>query len=223
MSTKESFPVLVVAIMAGWLGGVLSGQTLSGEMVVAQEATKTNMIVTAEELRIVGKDGKVRTVIGVQADGAASLSFFDIRGNVRAEMGLNAAGVSELALYDQEGKQRKPQGFAYMFVLPDGGPRLSLIGDAANLTIASDRLAGYATLKIEPDDNPVLSLEGEDKGAALLTMVQDGSPSLTLYDPEGYRRAALEIREVRALGKEPVPTSTLTLYDKNEKVIWSAP
>jgi hypothetical protein len=100
---------------------------------------------------------------------------------------------------------------------------LSLIGDAANLTIASDRLAGYATLKIEPDNNPVLSLEGEDKGAALLTMLQDGSPSLTLYDPEGYRRAALEIRELRVPGKEPVPKSTLALYDKNEKVIWSAP
>jgi hypothetical protein len=54
-------------------------------------------------------------------------------------------------------------------------------------------------------------------------MLQDGSPSLTLYDPEGYRRAALEIRELRVPGKEPVPKSTLTLYDKNEKVIWSAP
>jgi hypothetical protein len=220
---KETLRVLLVALAAGWIGGVLSPHPFRSDAVIAQESSTQSLVLIAEELRIVGKDGKVRTVIGAQADGASTLSFLDTQGNVRAEMGVNAAGVSELALYDQEGKQRKPQGFAYMFVLPNGGPRLSLIGDAANLTIASDRRAGYATLRIEPDDNPVLSLEGEDKGAALLTMLQDGTPSLTLYDPEGYRRAALEIRDVRSPGKETDPQSTLTLYDKDEKVIWSAP
>ena len=222
MIRNDCMPMMLVAIIAGWIGGMLPGAMLRSDPVIAQEASASTAV-TAEEFRVVGKDGKVRAVIGAQPDGSASAAFYDLHGHVRAEIGLNAAGVAELALYDQAGKQRKPQGFAYMFVLPNGGPRLSLIGDAANLTIASDRLAGYATLKIEPDNNPVLSLEGEDKGAALLTMLQDGSPSLTLYDPEGYRRAALEIRELRAPGKEPVPKSTLTLYDKNEKVIWSAP
>jgi hypothetical protein len=191
--------------------------------VVAQDRPLSQGVVTAEEIRIVDKAGKVRSLMTAAADGASNLAFLDVQGKVRAEIGINAAGVAELALYDQEGKQRKPHGFAYMFVPPNGGPRLSLIGDAANLTLASDRQAGYATLKIEPDNNPVLSLEGEDKGAALLTMLQDGSPSLTLYDPEGYRRAALEIKESKSTGKESMPRSTLTLYDKNEKVIWSAP
>ena len=222
MIRNDCIRMMCVAIIAGWIGGMLPGTVLRSDPVIAQEAS-AGTAVTAEEFRVVGKDGKVRAVIGALPDGSAGAAFYDLQGYIRAEIGLNAAGVAELALYDQAGKQRKPQGFAYMFVLPNGGPRLSLIGDAANLTIASDRLAGYATLKIEPDNNPVLSLEGEDKGAALLTMLQDGSPSLTLYDPEGYRRAALEIREVRIPGKEPVPKSTLTLYDKNEKVIWSAP
>jgi hypothetical protein len=222
MIRNDCIRVMCVAIIAGWIGGMLPGAVLRSDPVIAQEAS-AGTAVTAEEFRVVGKDGKVRAVIGALPDGSAGAAFYDLYGHVRAEIGLNAAGVAELALYDQAGKQRKPQGFAYMFVLPNGGPRLSLIGDTANLTIASDRLAAYATLKIEPDNNPVLSLEGEDKGAALLTMLQDGSPSLTLYDPEGYRRAALEIREFRIPGKEPVPKSTLTLYDKNEKVIWSAP
>ena len=222
MIRNESVRLVLAAVIAGGVGGLLAGVIIRSEPVIAQEAASGKTI-TAEELRIVGKDGKVRGTIGAQDDGATRLAFYDGKGKVRAEMGLNGAGVSELALYDQEGKQRKPQGFAYLFVLPNGSPRLSLIGDAANLTIASDKRAGYATLKIEPDNVPVLSLEGEEKGAALLTMLQDGSPSLTLYDPEGYRRAALEIKEVKAPGKEPVPRSTLTLFDKNEKVIWSAP
>jgi hypothetical protein len=223
MTRKELLPVALMALVAGWSGGSVSGLLFSSQFGMAQDPAPSVKVVSTEEIRIIGKDGGVRAVLGAHDDGAASLALSDGKGKVRAEIGINAAGVAELALYDQEGKQRKPHGFIYMFVPPTTGPRLSLIGEAANLTIASDRLAGYATLKIEPDNNPVLSLEGEDKGAALLTMLQDGSPSLTLYDPEGYRRAALEIKEVRTPGKEPVPKSTLTLYDKNEKIIWSAP
>jgi hypothetical protein len=222
MTRKESVSIVLLAVVAGWIGGMMPGMVLRSEPVIAQQPSG-DTVVSAEEFRVVGKDGQVRAVIGAQPDGATSAAFYDFHGKIRAEMGINAAGVSELALYDQGGKQPQPQGFAYMFVLPNGGPRLTLVGDAANLTIATERLAGYATLKIEPDNTPVLSLEGEGKGAALLTMLQDGSPSLTLYDPEGYRRAALEIKEIRVPGKEPMPKSSLTLYDKNEKVIWSVP
>jgi hypothetical protein len=222
MTRNESLSIVLLAAVAGWIGGMMSGVVLRSEPAIAQQPSAAT-IVSAEQFRVVGKEGKVRAVIGEHPDGSSSAAFYDLHGKVRVEMGINAAGVSELALYDEVGKQPKPQGFAYLFVLPNGGPRLSLIGDAANLTVASERRAGYATLKIEPDNTPVLSLEGEAKGAALLTMLQDGSPSLTLYDPEGYRRAALEIKELRVPGKETMPKSSLTLYDKNEKVLWSAP
>jgi hypothetical protein len=206
---------------AGLIGGLVSGVVFKGESVIAQEPSGSAKVV-AEELRIVAKDGAVRAVLGAQADGATSLTFYDGKGKVRAEMGLNAAGVSELALYDQAGKQRKPEGFAYLFVLPNGGPRLSLVGEAANLTVASPRLAGHATLKVEPSHVPVLSLEGDNMGAALLTMLHDGNPSFVLYDPEGHRRAMLEVSEMGAKGKGP-PRSALILLDKNEKLIWLAP
>ena len=222
MIRNPSLRTAFIALIGGWIGGLLSSIMLQGHPVLAEQALPATTV-TAEEFRVVEKDGTLRTIIGMQPDGTSGATFYDPRGKIRAEIGVNAAGVSELALYDQEGKQRTPKSFVYMFVLPNGGPRLSLIGDAANLTVASDRRAGYATLKIEPDNNPVLSLEGENKGAALLTMLQDGSPSFTLYDPEGYRRAALEIKEHRIPGKESMSKSTLTLYDPNEKVIWSAP
>ena len=222
MTKNPSLRTVFIALIGGWIGGLSSSIMLQGHPVLAEQDFPATTV-TAQEFRVVEKDGTLRTIIGIQPDGTTGAAFYDPRGKIRAEIGVNAAGVSELALYDQHGKQRKPESFAYMFVLPNGGPRLSLIGDAANLTIASERRAGYATLKIEPDNNPVLSLEGENKGAALLTMLQDGSPSFTLYDPEGYRRAALEVKEHRVPGKEPMPKATLTLYDPNEKVIWSAP
>jgi hypothetical protein len=222
MTRNPSLRTAFIALIGGWIGGLLSSIVIQGYPVLAEQGSPAT-IVTAQEFRVVDKDETLRTIIGMQPDGTSGATFYDPHGKIRAEIGVNAAGVSEFALYDEHGKQRTPKSFAYMFVLPNGGPRLSLIGDAANLTIASDQRAGYATLKIEPDNNPVLSLEGEDKGAALLTMLQDGSPSFTLYDPEGYRRAALEIKEHRLPGKKPIPKSTLTLYDPNEKVIWSAP
>lgn len=211
-----------IAMAAGLIGGLLSGGMIKDETVIAQETPAPVKVVTAEEFRLVGKDGKARAGLVARDDGAASLAFYDGSGKIRAEMGVNAAGVSELALYDQAGKQRKPEGFAYLFVLPNGGPRLSLVGDAANLTVASPQLASHATLKVEPDHNPVLSLEGHGKGSALLTMLHDGNPSFVLYDPEGYRRAMLEVSEMGAKGKGP-PRSALMLLDKNEKLIWSAP
>lgn len=222
MTRKESVCMVVVAMATGLVGGMLSGWLVRGEPVIAQETASPAKVVAAEEFRLVDRDGKPRAGLVAQDGGAASLAFYDGSGKIRAEFGVNAAGVSELALYDQAGKQRKPEGFAYLFVLPNGGPRLSLVGDAANLTVAGPQLAGHATLKVEPDHTPVLSLEGHGKGAALLTMLHDGNPSFVLYDPEGYRRAMLEVSEMAAKGKG-APRSGLMLLDKSEKLIWSAP
>lgn len=222
MTRKESVLMAVVAMAAGIVGGLLSEALLRGEPVIAQETLAPVKVVTAEEFRLIGKDGKARAGFAAHESGATSLAFYDGSGKIRAEMGINAAGVSELALYDQAGKQRKPEGFAYLFVLPNGGPRLSLVGDAANLTVAGPQLVSHATLKVEPDHTPVLSLEGHGKGSALLTMLHDGNPSFVLYDPEGYRRAMLEVSEMGAKGKG-APRSALMLLDKNEKLIWSAP
>ncbi len=222
MMRKETVVMAGIAMAAGLVGGLLSGAPLLGEPVIAQESLLPVKVLAAQEIRLIGPDGKVRARLVAQADGAEGLTFYDGSGQIRAEVGVNAAGVSELALYDQSGKQRKPEGFAYLFVLPNGGPRLSLVGDAANLTVASPQLASHATLKVEPDHNPVLSLEGHGKGSVLLTMLHDGNPSFVLYDPEGYRRAMLEVSEMGAKGKGP-PRSALMLLDKNEKLIWSAP
>jgi hypothetical protein len=222
MTRKESIWMLVTAMGAGLAGGVLSGLLIRGEPVIAQETAPSGRVLIAEEFRLVSRNGKVRAGLSAQADGTASLTFYDGAGQVRAEMGINAAGVSELGLYDQTGKQRKPEGFAYLFVLPNGGPRLNLVGDAANLTVASPQLASHVTLKVEPDHTPTVNLEGAGKGSALLTMLHDGNPSFVLYDPEGYRRAMLEVSEMGAKGKG-VPRSALMLLDKNEKLVWSAP
>ncbi len=221
MSRTESMWMLGLAAATGLLGGLVGGMATGGSA-GAQDTPAAHKVISAEEFRLVSRDGKVHAQFAAHPDGAASLVFYDSGGKIRAEMGVNAAGVSEVALYDQGGKQRQSDGFAYLFVLPNGGPRLSLVGDAANLTIASPQLAAHATLKVEPDHNPVLSLEGHGKGSALLTMLQDGNPSFVLYDAEGYRRAMLEVSELGAKGKGPA-RSALLLLDKNEKLIWSAP
>src|SRR5438445_12996306 len=70
MIRNDCIRVMCVAIIAGWIGGMLSGAVLRSDPVIAQESPAGNAV-TAEEFRVVGKDGKVRVVIGTLPDGSA--------------------------------------------------------------------------------------------------------------------------------------------------------
>ena len=70
MMRNDFIRMMLVAITAGWIGAMLPGAMLRSDPVIAQEAPATTAV-TAEEFRVVGKDGKVRAVIGAQPDGSA--------------------------------------------------------------------------------------------------------------------------------------------------------
>ncbi len=92
MNRKEYLGVLGVAVMAGLVGGIISGnffQTVPAiqmEPVIAQEAAHTAKLITAEEFRLVDQGGWTRVVLGIDAEGTS--------------------GSSEpfMALYNKEGK-----------------------------------------------------------------------------------------------------------------------
>lgn len=223
MSGKEWTLIVVIAFLGGLAGNSIGSYLPRAGSALAEESPPVPKTIAAEEFRVVAKNGSLRAVLGLEPDGACHLIFYDPQGKVRSEVGVNGAGIAEVALYDQEGKKAKPGEFAYLIV-PNGGPRFSLVGEAARLTVATKGLETEATLKVDPDHSPVLSLEGRDKGAALLTMGTDGAPNLTLYDQEGYRRAVLGSSEVQSeRAQERRPSSSLVLLDKNERVIWRAP
>ncbi len=92
MNRKEYLGVLGVAVMAGLVGGIISGnffQTvpiIEMERVIAQEDSHTAKLITAEEFRLVDQDGWTRVVLGMDAEGTSG------------------SGEPFMALYNQEGE-----------------------------------------------------------------------------------------------------------------------
>lgn len=80
------------------------------------------------DLSLVDRDGR-RIGLFVHSGGGPALGLVDKTRKVRATLGLEADGRVRLILSDRDATER-----AELAVLPDGTPRLSLIGHAGKLT-----------------------------------------------------------------------------------------
>jgi len=80
MNRKEYLGVLGAAMMAGLVGGIMSGilfkpvPVIKMERVIAQEAAHTAKLITAEEFRLVDREGWTRAVLGMDAEGTSGSS-----------------------------------------------------------------------------------------------------------------------------------------------------
>ena len=80
MNRKEYLGVLGAAMMAGLVGGIMSGNlfkpvpVIKMEPVIAQEAAHTAKLITAEEFRLVDREGWTRVVLGMDAEGTSGSS-----------------------------------------------------------------------------------------------------------------------------------------------------
>ena len=59
MNRRESLVMLGAAIMAGLVGGVISGNLFQTVPVIAQETSPTAKVITAEEFRLVDQEGPI--------------------------------------------------------------------------------------------------------------------------------------------------------------------
>jgi hypothetical protein len=173
---------------------------------------------------------------------APRLDMADDKGTVRAGMRLDADGSPHLALRDKENKNR-----AGLFLFSDGCPWLSLQdkgGDIrARLSVESDghpvlqlhssvgKSLAMATLDVKADGSPGLRLttnylgaEGDEQIA--LAVKPNGVPALSLRDKEGKMRAVLGrtgLENMKTGEETTTAESSLTLFDKEGKVLWKAP
>jgi hypothetical protein len=76
MHRKDYYVALALAIIAGFVGGCMSGRLAAPEPVVAQEAPKRVVrIVEAESFRLVDQTGAVRAVLEAGADGSVGIAM----------------------------------------------------------------------------------------------------------------------------------------------------
>ena len=64
MNKKQYSLMLVLALVAGLVGGVVSSQFLMGQPAFAEKKSKPLKVVESEEFRLVDKDGKTRAFLG---------------------------------------------------------------------------------------------------------------------------------------------------------------
>jgi len=105
---------------------------------------------------------------------------------------------------------------AILFTLYGGSPHLEFRDKKGNLRITLGVMFDVAHL----------SLFSENGNSAItLRALPDGSPHLQIYDKDRITRAVLGSTSPRVMGIETKrrPESSLVLFDKKGKVIWSAP
>ena len=104
---------------------------------------------------------------------------------------------------------------------------LGMLGDRPCLWLLDAKGEARASLAVLADGSPSLWLSDADgKTRAHLGMDADGSSYIEICDKDGKTRAALGVTnlEVTKTGAtEKTAPSSLVLFDRDGKVIWSAP
>jgi len=96
--------MVVFALFAGLVGGMVSSQFFVGQPVFAEMAKQNEQVVAAREFRLVDKRGKTRAVLRFFSSHGPSLAMIDESGRVRAALGLVKDGGPFLGMLDKNGE-----------------------------------------------------------------------------------------------------------------------
>ena len=150
MNKKQFSLLLMLSLLAGLLGGMLTSQFFLGTPVLAEKKVGAQNVIVAEEFRLVdkednilstwgmyaggpgivlfGKNGQFRAVFSLTSpDEGPILTFADNKGNHRATVGLGAERQPYVTLRDQTGNER-----ISLSLDDDGDPYLALYDQAEN-------------------------------------------------------------------------------------------
>lgn len=110
MGRKKRIFVLVLALLAGLVGGVILSQTQMVKTVLARESFQPEEFVSAKEFRLVDANGKTLAVLGGHPGKEPflpiepALRFYDNNGELVVLLGLVPSNKPKLALFDGHGK-----------------------------------------------------------------------------------------------------------------------
>ena len=219
LSSSQYILVVLPAIIAGVLSGVISSyflkaaalpvekpiKTFTEEQIAAiaarqyeRVAKKTETIVSAGEFRLVDKDGKLHGKWGCDEFGSAGLFLFGKDAQPRIDL-VCADGASWLTFKDRDGNGRvelssSADGEAGAFFMDKNGKKRGVLcldkdGNPA-LILADKNGKGMASVGFE-DEQANLCLFGRNAQMIALKVPKDGGPTLVVCDKTGKSRAAL--------------------------------
>jgi len=229
MKRKQYSLLVALTLLAGLVGGAMSNRVFMAEIAAAQETKQHEEVIIAEEFRLVDESGKTRVVLGTGPAGTTNgVWVYDEDGNnVCASLGVHENGEPFLGLINiKKLSLCVADSQLLSFTGTEGKVSIGTLG-SASLSIGSS--AGNSIkleLSRENKEASVILFGKDFKTRAALVLESDGSPSLKLYDRDGMIRSALgsaEIEIIRTGEARKKSESSLLLFDKDGKVIWSAP
>ena len=212
MNRKQLALTVILALLAGFLGGRLSGQVFHPKPIqdeattqpTAEEKTEETMkTVEAHEFRLIDKDGKT----------LASLSqrhHFESLSDVFAEDSKPTRVVPILIMH---GKDANAVLTPYKLSMMDG--------EDVEAILSPHRLSVSDGKDTEAVLGPYTLSMSDIRGSAYL-----GQTSLELYDKENNLRGVFGSARLKGIATRNIqdqPQSSLVLFGKGGKVVWSAP
>jgi hypothetical protein len=162
----------------------------------------------AKSLTIVDEKGTPRVYLATTKDGPR-LRLNDEKATPRVVVGVNKDGPGVL-LNDEKGV-----------------PHVSLAVNKDGPGVVLDDEKGTPRAYVQvTKDGPGVTIDDEKGTARICLKVLKNGPSVVLYDEERQPRAVLgstPLERVRTGATETTAPSSLTLFDKEGKVIWKAP
>lgn len=200
MSRKQYISLVVLALVAGLAGGMVSSWFFSNQLVFAREATKKAAVISPElrvimarEINLLGLDRKPRIKLAVDENGEPGLHFYDEKGRYRAGFSIGQ-GTPALTMRDKSGLR---------------------------LQIGLTRL-----MSTEDEWPTILLMDNKGVERVILALDIEGRPHLALKNATGDNRvvlgsAALKQTQTGVIEKRPL--SSLVLFNEKGNVIWQAP
>ena len=124
MTARRERWIVVVALVAGIVGGAAAQWLLAVTPVFADKTSPHAKVVRAETFELVDADAHVHAELQIGVDGNPALIFYDVDHQVRAVFDLTGGGNARLFLSDDQGKTRATFGLG-----KDGAPFLHFIDE----------------------------------------------------------------------------------------------
>jgi len=230
MNRKQFIFTVLLALLSGLMGGVLSVWFLAPPSVLAQD--EPPKVIEAQEFRVVDDGGIVRAQLSVSGD-EASLTFAHPTGDrplLEIFARSDPSDSSHISIRDSNGEERATLGFNENLKLS----HLNLYGPQ---TTAGTGTPAEVSLHISPDLTQLLSggearvipevtLSGAGQFSNISLEVPTDGPRLSIDNEDLQPRVILgstRLRNNRTGSTEIRAPSSLVLLDEEGKVVWSAP
>jgi hypothetical protein len=200
MTRKQYSLLVVLALMAGLVGGVVASRLFTNQPVFAKDVTSKSteippehQVIIAREIMLLDLNRKPRIRLMVDQNGEPGLHFYDEEGIYRAGFSVGA-GTPALTMHDKSGLRLQ-------------------IG-----------LLSLTSMDVEWPTILMMDEKGVEK--IILTLDPIGRPHLTLKDDKDNPRAVLgytSLKHTQTVIGGKRPPSSLVLFNERGEVIWKAP